>query len=206
VTEIIAIDNGLCNVGSMANMVRKAGGQVRVSADPAQIATAQKLIFPGVGHFGHAMALLRESGLVEVLQDAVIERKIPILGVCLGMQLFSRHSEEGDADGLGWIDARTIRLTPGDPALKVPHMGWNAIQPTRPDPLFSGLDDEARFYFVHSYHVVCNDPADVLARTTHGAPFVCAVRRENIWGVQFHPEKSHRYGLALMKAFVEHVD
>lgn len=201
------VDYGLGNVGAMANMVRKAGGEVEICGDPARIAAADKLILPGVGHFGRAMETLSKAGLVEALNQAVIGRDAAILGVCLGMQLFSKHSEEGDAAGLGWIDARTVRFDFGaDSPLKIPHMGWNGIDPARADPLLENLPEEPRFYFVHSYHVVCRDAADVLTRTTYGAQFVSAVRRDRIWGAQFHPEKSHKHGLALIRNFVNRVE
>lgn len=203
---ITVVDYDAGNVGSVINICRKAGGQAQSASDPAAIVAASKLILPGVGHFGGAMARLKQSGIAEALQEAVVRRKAPILGICLGMQLFSDHSEEGDADGLGWIDAKTVRFRfdPGS-TLKVPHMGWNAATPARPDPLTEGLPQDSRFYFVHAYHLVCADESDVLCRTNHGGAFTSAVRRDNVWGVQFHPEKSHRFGLAMIRNFVERV-
>lgn len=203
---ITVVDYDAGNVGSVINICRKAGGQAQSSSDPAVIAAASKLILPGVGHFGGAMTRLTQSGIAEALREAVIRRKAPILGICLGMQLFSDHSQEGDAEGLGWIKADTVRFAfaPGS-GLKVPHMGWNKLLPTRDDPLTTGLPEDNRFYFVHAYHVVCADEADVLCRTNHGGPFTSAVQRGNIWGVQFHPEKSHRFGLAMIRNFVERV-
>ncbi|HEX6860409.1 MAG TPA: imidazole glycerol phosphate synthase subunit HisH [Caulobacteraceae bacterium] len=203
---ITVVDYDAGNVGSVVNIVRKAGGQAHVSRDPEVIAAADKLILPGVGHFARAMERLHGAGMVAALNEAVISRKAPILGICLGMQLFSKHSEEGDAEGLGWVDARTVqfRFEPGS-ALKSPHMGWNTIEPTRADPLLEALPEDPRFYFVHSYYVTSDNDAEVLARTTHGAPFVSAVARDNIWGTQFHPEKSHRYGLGIIRNFVEKI-
>ncbi len=198
------IDYGMGNVGSIVNMGRKAGGSFTVSADPAVIAQADKLILPGVGSFDHGMTKLRERGLIPVLNQQVLERKVPILGICLGVQLFTRGSEEGVLPGLGWIAGDTIRFKRAvEPStLKVPHMGWNFIEPARADPLLRDLPPEPRFYFVHSYHLVCDDAADVLAWTQYGHRFASAVQRGNIWGTQFHPEKSHKFGLALLKNFL----
>lgn len=201
---IIVIDYGMGNLGSIVNMGRKAGGSFTVSGDPAVIAQADKLILPGVGAFDNGMARLRERGLIPVLNHLVLERKVPILGICLGVQLFTRRSEEGVLPGLGWIAGDTIRFqfAAGPAQLKVPHMGWNHIEPARPDPLLRDLPPEPRFYFVHSYHLVCDEPADVLAWTQYGRRFASAVQRGNIWGTQFHPEKSHKFGLALLKNFI----
>jgi glutamine amidotransferase len=200
---ITVIDYDAGNVGSVVNICRKAGGKATISADPREIAKADKLILPGVGHFGRAMERLRKNGLVDAMNEAVLERRRPVLGICLGMQLLSRHSEEGDAEGLGWIDARTVRFRPEPGSdLKVPHMGWNAVKIANDDPLLAGLPEEPRFYFVHSFYVDAANGADVMLRTVHGRPFVSAVRHGNIRGTQFHPEKSHRYGLTLIRNFV----
>jgi imidazole glycerol-phosphate synthase subunit HisH len=202
-TSILIVDHGLGNVGAMANMVRKAGADPVISGDPKIVAAASKLVLPGVGHFGRAMEGLRATGLLDALNEAVIGRKAPILGVCLGMQLFAGYSEEGETEGLGWLRARVIRLKVPDGArLKIPHMGWNRIETARPDPLLANLPDQRRFYFVHSYHVACEDESDVVAVTRHGVPFTSVVGRANIWGTQFHPEKSHKFGLALIRNFV----
>ncbi|MEI9852619.1 MAG: imidazole glycerol phosphate synthase subunit HisH [Sphingomonas sp.] len=197
---IVIVDYDAGNIGSVANICRKAGGAAEISADPERIAAAAKLILPGVGHFGRAMERLNASGIRAAL-DAAKDRGAPILGICLGMQLLANHGEEGDAAGLGWIDAEVRRFHLPAP-LKVPHMGWNDVRFVRPDPLAAGLEEEARFYFVHSYHVDCADEADVLGRTDHGGPFVSAVRRGDVWGIQCHPEKSHRYGLTFIRNFV----
>ena len=198
------IDYGMGNLGSIVNMGRKAGGSFTVSADPAVIAQADKLILPGVGSFDHGMTKLRERGLIPVLNQQVLERKVPILGICLGVQLFTRGSEEGALPGLGWIAGHTIRFKRAvEPStLKVPHMGWNFIEPAKADPLLRDLPPEPRFYFVHSYHLVCDDATDVLTWTQYGQRFASAVQRGNIWGTQFHPEKSHKFGLALLKNFL----
>lgn len=200
---ITIVDYDAGNIGSVANICRKAGGEPRISTDPTEIAAADKLILPGVGHFGRARERLAATGIDQALEVAVRERGVPLLGICLGMQLLTRHSEEGDAEGIGWIDAHTVRFSfPPESRRKVPHMGWNRIAPTRHDPLYAGLDAEARFYFVHSYHVVADDPTQVLALADYGGHFVSAVQRDNIWGMQYHPEKSHKFGLTVIRNFV----
>ena len=200
---IAIIDYGMGNVGSMANMLKKIGAEATITADPDVIASADKLILPGVGAFDHGMRELHARALVPVIRDQVIEQRKELLGVCLGMQLLTERSEEGSCEGLGWVPGRTVRfLSMGDAgSRKVPHMGWNLAEPMRDDPLFAGLDSDARFYFVHSYHVSCDNGA-VLATTNYGGPFVSAIRKGNIAGVQFHPEKSHRFGMQLLRNFV----
>lgn len=200
---VVVVDYGMGNVGSIANMLRKVGAEAQISADHAVIASAGKLILPGVGAFDQGMQNLADRGLVALLTRKVVEEKTPILGVCLGMQLFARTSEEGRCPGLGWLDAATVRFRPGasESRLKVPHMGWNTIKLRRPHRILAGLEEGARFYFVHSYHVVCHDPDVILAGTVYGVEFVSAVARDNIVGVQFHPEKSHRFGMQLYRNF-----
>jgi imidazole glycerol-phosphate synthase subunit HisH len=203
---IVIIDYGMGNLGSILNMLKKIGAPAKVSAEVQEIQAADKLILPGVGAFDAGMARLEELNLVNVLNDKVFNHKTPTLGVCLGMQLLTRRSAEGARPGLGWIDGETIRFRFTDPAqskLKIPHMGWNTVKVQREGALFKGLNDEARFYFVHSYHVVCHNPADILTTTDYGYDFVSAVQREHIMGAQFHPEKSHKFGLKLLKNFVE---
>jgi glutamine amidotransferase len=200
---ITIIDYNAGNIGSVANICRKAGGKPVISADPETIAAASKLVLPGVGHFGRSMERLNASGIRAAL-DAARDRGVPILGICLGMQLLTRHSVEGDADGLGWIDAQTREFRV-PPPLKVPHMGWNDVEFTRPDPLTQGLEDEARFYFVHKYYVEAGDDSAVLGRTDYGGRFVSVVQKDNVWGFQCHPEKSHRYGLTVFRNFIEKV-
>ena len=202
---IVIIDYGLGNLGSMANMLKKIGAQAVVSADPVVIGNADKLILPGVGAFDGGMKNLESRGLVQVLNNRVLEDKVPILGVCLGMQLLSRKSEEGCLPGLGWLDAESIRFKFEDvnSNLKIPHMGWNQLTVRQSHPLFYELEVMNRFYFVHSYHVICTDPRNILATTSYGVDFSSAVVKNNIMGVQFHPEKSHKFGLRLLKNFVE---
>jgi len=201
---IVIVDYGMGNLGSVANIIRKVGGKAAISQGDDDLRRADKLILPGVGSFDNGMDNLRRRGYEEVLTETV-RSGTPLLGICLGMQLLSRRSEEGAAPGLGWIDAdtRRFRFDADAAALRVPHMGWNTIRVTRPHPLFPDPDAAKRFYFVHSYHVCCDRDENVLATTRHGCEFTSAVVSDNIVGVQFHPEKSHRYGMELMKHFVE---
>lgn len=205
--KLVIIDYGLGNLGSIANMLKKIDVEAVISSDVALIEQADKLILPGVGAFDHGIRSLTERGLVSLLTAQVIEGKKPILGLCLGMQLFTRYSEEGQLPGLGWIDAKTVRFQfdRTNAYLKVPHMGWNTLQVCQPHPLFTDLDSEPRFYFVHSYHVVCADARNVLAQTHYGADFASAIGQDNIIGLQFHPEKSHKFGMRLLKNFVEYL-
>lgn len=199
---ISVVDYGVANLGSMLNMLRKVGVDAERVGTPEGLAAARKIVLPGIGAFDQGMAALVERGLVETLCRKVVEDGVPILGVCLGMQMLGNGSEEGQATGLGLIDATCRRFRPPEGALlKVPHMGWNTISPRRSSPLLDGLDEPSRFYFVHSYHLVCSDPADELAYSRYGDDFTSVVAHGNIYGVQFHPEKSHRFGMALLRNF-----
>ncbi|MGE4552570.1 MAG: imidazole glycerol phosphate synthase subunit HisH [Desulfovibrionaceae bacterium] len=203
---MLVIVNYHCgNLGSIRNMLAKIGaGEVRVSDDRADIAAADKLILPGVGHFDTGMGSLRSLGLEPVLREAALERRIPVLGICLGMQLLFPDSEEGSEPGLGLVPGRIVRFRTAEaPGLKVPHMGWNTVEPTPGSRMFGRPEEEISFYFVHSYHAECDDPAHVAGWTRHGYDFASAVECANIWGTQFHPEKSHRYGMRLLQHFLE---
>jgi imidazole glycerol-phosphate synthase subunit HisH len=201
--SIAIVDYGLGNLGSVKNMLKKVGVASVITSKPEELAAAKALILPGVGHFDTGMKNLRSRGLETVLGDLVMEKKVPILGICLGVQLFARGSEEGSEKGLGWIAADVKRFTfPEGKALPVPHMGWNEVEWTDSKLLEGMTRGEARFYFVHSYHVVPDDPADIAASVTYGAKIVAAVTRGNVMGAQFHPEKSHRFGMALLKNWV----
>ncbi|MGV8058417.1 MAG: imidazole glycerol phosphate synthase subunit HisH [Smithellaceae bacterium] len=200
---IIIIDYGMGNVGSIYNMLKKIGISSKVSGEPKDILAAEKLILPGVGAFDHGMTHLLERGLIPLLNKKVLENKCPILGICLGMQLLSCKSEEGKLPGLGWLEAETRRFqfNEENSHLKIPHMGWNEIRAVTQAPLFAEFDKTPRFYFVHSYHVCCDQPQDVMATSYYGYEFTAAVKKGNIIGTQFHPEKSHRYGMHLLRNF-----
>lgn len=200
---ITIIDYGAGNLISVANSLRKLGVTPTISSNPDDIASAEKLVLPGVGSLGTGMNNLRELGLIDVLHERVLRQKTPILGICLGLQMFTKHSEEGDAAGLGWIDAETKRFSfegPGAP--KIPHIGWNEVTFRKAHPILEEVDSGSCFYFAHSYRVLCRDPADILATTNYGGEFVSAIQHENIFGIQFHAEKSHRTGFRLLKNFL----
>lgn len=200
---IVIADYGVGNLKSVERMLRKAGADARLSSDPAEIREAAKLVLPGVGNFGHCANELRAAPFYDTLQWFALEAKRPVLGICVGAQLLGHSSDEAEgARGLGWIDM-VCRRFPDQPGLRVPNMGWNTITPRRPSPLFATLDEEARFYFVHSYYFDVADQERVLAVADYGFPYACAVNRDNITGVQFHPEKSLRHGLAVLKAFAD---
>lgn len=200
---IVVVDYGMGNLGSILNMFRKVGAEAVASADSEIIAGAERLVLPGVGAFDNGMRNLRERGLIEVLNRKATEGVTPILGVCLGMQLFARTSEEGELSGLGWIDAdvRRFAFSESQARLKVPHMGWNTATSVYSHPLFAGLEANPRFYFVHSYYVACRSSGAVLTETRYGGVFTSSVASENILGVQFHPEKSHRFGMQLFRNY-----
>lgn len=202
---VVVIDYGMGNIGSILNMLKRIGVEAVISADAQEIQAADKLILPGVGAFDHGMKNIHDRGLFKVLNDTVMGNRIPILGICLGMQLFGLSSEEGSLDGFMWLPARAVRFRNegAQKPLRIPHMGWNAITIRRMSPLFRGLEMDCRFYFVHSYHMECENMEDVVATANYGYDFVCAMARDNLIGVQFHPEKSHRFGMMLLKNFVE---
>ena len=199
---IAVVNYGLGNLTSIGNMFRKLGREAVITADPAVIRDAEKLLIPGVGHFARGMANLRESGLQTLLNELVLEEKRPVLGICLGAQLMTMHSEEGDADGLQWVDIQTRRFDNARlGGLKVPHMGWSDITVRDDSPLWHNLPPEPRFYHVHSYHFVTDETALVSATAVYGYEFVTAFRKDNIFGTQFHPEKSHKFGMAVLDNF-----
>lgn len=201
---IVIIDYGLGNNGAIKNMLKKIGADALISNEISIIAAAEKLILPGVGAFDSGMQNILNLGLVPVLNEKVLEKKTPILGICLGTQLMTKSSDEGTLPGLGWVDGVTVKFDTNKMSTKskVPHMGWNTVKIMKKSNLFIDSNDNERFYFVHSYHVNCNRPDDILTTTQYGYDFVSSFAVGNISGVQFHPEKSHRYGMALMKNFV----
>ncbi|TAN42074.1 MAG: imidazole glycerol phosphate synthase subunit HisH [Nitrospirae bacterium] len=192
---------GIGNILSLTNMVRYIGFDAVVADKPGDLLCATKIILPGVGAFDYGMKRLSDLGWIDVLNEVVMQRRVPVLGICLGMQLMCRSSQEGNSKGLGWIAADVVRFDGA--GLRVPHMGWNSIEVSNPNPLISSNYGEQRFYFCHSYHTVCDDPSDILATARHGYDFTAAFSCNNIYGVQFHPEKSHRFGMSLIKKFLE---
>ncbi len=204
---IVIVDYGMGNLGSIRNMFRHLGQDAVISRERTVIESAAKLVLPGVGSFDAGMRNLHQLGLVELLNDVVIRQRTPILGICLGLQLLGRRSEEGTSPGLGWIDADTVRFHFSEAARekRIPHMGWSPIARKDGVRLFQGLPAEPRFYFVHSYHLKCDNDADVIAWATYGYPFVAGVQKGNVLGVQFHPEKSHTFGLRLLRSYAQDV-
>lgn len=192
------------NLRSVQKKFNKIGFEAEISNDPSGIAAADKLVLPGVGHFYHGVKKIKELGIWDVLNESVLEKKVPILGICLGMQLMAKSSAEGNAEGLGWFDAEVFKFQVEDKLkFKVPHMGWNNTLPQKENILYSNLNDQSMFYFVHSYYMKCNNPEDVLTTTGYENQFVSAIQKDNIYGTQFHPEKSHDDGDILIKNFVE---
>lgn len=203
--KISIIDFGLGNIKSIQNMILKVGGQCEIIRSPQELRNVEKIVLPGVGNFDFGMRLLYGGGWIEELNHTVIQQKVPVLGICLGMQMMCNFSEEGNMLGLGWIDAE-VKLIKGSASnsLKVPHMGWNTVRIIRPNQIiYQNLATECRFYFVHSYHVVCKEVDNVLATTNYGEDIVVGIHKENIYGVQFHPEKSHRFGFDLFHRFLK---
>lgn len=194
------VDYGVGNLGSVRNMLRRVGCETALVDKPADLMACGKLILPGVGAFDRAMDRLDASGLRGPLDEMALERKVPILGICLGMQLLTRGSEEGDRPGLGYIAAEARRF-PKEGRLKVPHMGWNVVSVPNPSPLTAHFEPDTRFYFVHSYFVTADEGADSMLKCTYGVTFDAGIMHGNIYGAQFHPEKSHRFGKALFGAF-----
>ena len=199
---LIVVDNHSCNTGSVINMLKKIGVKAKSSDSAQEIAQAERLILPGVGAFDTAMLKLNELGLIDVLNERVKEAKVPTLGICLGMQLLTESSEEGSEKGLGWIPGQ-VKKFDLDGNFKIPHMGWNHVKAAKDTPLLTGYDRPPKFYFVHSYHFNCDDQY-IIGTAEYGYNFPCIVGHENILGAQFHPEKSHKYGMKFLSQFMEH--
>ena len=198
---ILLIDYGLGNLESIVNMLSKLGHNSKISQNKEDLLNASKLILPGVGSFDTGMNNLNQRGYTKILQKKVINEKTPLLGICLGMQLLANSSEEGKQTGLGWINGRSVKFE--HPSLKVPHMGWNNIKLAKESTLFDGLDTIRKYYFVHSYHLLCEDKTDVLATSNYGINFTAMVEKDNVYGAQFHPEKSHKYGMEILDQFAK---
>lgn len=199
---ITLVNYGLGNIQAFVNIYRALDLPVQVASTPVELAGADRLILPGVGSFDWAMNRLQASGLREPLEELVVGRQRPVLGVCVGMQMLADSSEEGELPGLGWIPGRVLRFRETQEGLRLPHMGWNDVQPTHGDCLFRA-NETPRFYFLHSYYFEPDSEGDALATTDYGVRFASAVRRNHVFGTQFHPEKSHGWGISLLRNFAE---
>lgn len=200
---IAIVDYGLGNVSAIENIYRRLGIEVVAARSAAELAQAPRLILPGVGSFDWAMRLLDQSGMREALDDAVLGRRIPVLGICVGFQMMLRRSDEGVLPGLGWIDGEVRKFEParsGKPT-RLPHMGWNDVRSSTFDPIFAGLEEPMRFYFLHSYYVQLAAREGEIGTADYQGDFCCAARHDNVVGVQFHPEKSHQWGVGLLRNF-----
>jgi imidazole glycerol-phosphate synthase subunit HisH len=202
---VLVVDYGVGNLHSVSRALENLGCSVNVSANPDDIRSAERIVLPGVGSFAEAMAKLNERGWVEPIRHAVRNEEIPILGICLGMQLLGdRGFEVREVEGLGLIPGKVVRLEPRDPSERIPHVGWNDVTHAD-DPLFSAVPQNADFYFVHSYRIVLEDDGDCIGRSDYCGGFPAAIRRKNTFGVQFHPEKSSHAGIRLLRNFVSYV-
>lgn len=202
--NIVIINYLMGNLRSIQNKFKRIGIECNISNNLNEIEMADKIILPGVGHFKKGMENLKSLKLIDIINKKVLIEKIPILGICLGAQLFCKYSEEGNSEGLGWLDAEVIHFRVSDKIrFKVPHMGWNNVKIINSNFLNQGLSEKDQFYFVHSYHFQCNDPSIIWMKTVYEYEFVSALHKGNIYGVQFHPEKSHDAGYELLKRFVE---
>jgi glutamine amidotransferase len=201
---IVIVDYGIGNLASVLNMLKKIGvKEAAVSGNEEVLAKASKILLPGVGAFDSGMGNLEKSGLISLLNQKALREKVPVLGICLGMQMLTKRSREGQKPGLGWIDAETLKFNPpAEMKLKVPHMGWDYIKVQRPNPLVE-TDSKSRFYFVHSYYVKCLDETQSLATCFFGQEFTCMVNKDNIFGTQFHPEKSLKFGMKVLENFAK---
>ena len=202
---IHVMDYGLGNVQAFLTLFKRAGFEAIRAKTAADLTGATKIILPGVGAFDHAIKLLEQSGMLPTLETLVLQDKVPVLGICVGMQILASASDEGHLPGLGWVPGkvRAFRANEQSASLPLPHMGWNDVQPKSGSPLFVGLESDARFYFLHSYYFECDEPLQVAAVAGYGFDFSCAVFAGNVYGVQFHPEKSHHFGMKLLKNFAE---
>jgi glutamine amidotransferase len=200
--QVVIIDYGMGNLNSVKRKFSKIGVESMISSDPEQVIAAHKLVVPGVGHFKKAVDNLKSSGLWDALNKAVLTNNVPVLGICLGMQLMAKHSEEGDVEGLGWFNANVIRFKINNQLqYKIPHMGWNTARICKASSLFFGLPENPEFYFVHKYHCQSDDPSEVLTYTAYEYDFCSALEKDNIFGLQYHPEKSHEIGEQLLLNF-----
>lgn len=202
---ITIIDYGVGNINAFVNVYKRVNITTKIAKTAQDLEGAKKLILPGVGHFDHAMSELIKSGMREKLDELVLENKVPIIGICVGMQMMGNSSDEGKLEGLKWIDASIKKFdeTKIQQVTRLPHMGWNDVNPVISNPLFEGLEKDALFYFLHSYFFECKNTDDILAISEYGGQFTCAANHENVYGIQFHPEKSHHYGETLLHNFAK---
>jgi imidazole glycerol-phosphate synthase subunit HisH len=198
---ITIIDYGMGNLGSVYNMFKKISVESKITSNLEEIKSSKKLLLPGVGSFDKAMERINNSGIKEVLDQMVLVEETPILGICLGMQLLTNNSEEGIENGLGYINASTKKFVFNDNKIKVPHMGWNIVKNATPSLLTHDFEEESRFYFVHSYYVEVKNQKNSILKTTYGLEFDSAIQHKNVYGAQFHPEKSHKFGMKLLENF-----
>jgi len=202
---ITIINYGLGNISAFKNVYNRLNIPVKIATSNEELAGAKKIILPGVGAFDHAMKLLQESGMRDLLDDLVMKQKVPVMGICVGMQILAKSSEEGSLPGLSWIDGLVKKFDASKIShkTKFPHMGWNTIKPEKGNSLLTGFTEESKFYFLHSYYFACEQPENSIATTEYGIRFDCAVNKDNIFGVQFHPEKSHNNGIELLHNFAK---
>jgi imidazole glycerol-phosphate synthase subunit HisH len=202
---ISIVDYGVGNIQAIANIYKRLNIVVRIARTAEELAGAERVILPGVGSFDWAMARLNNSGIRLALDDLVLSKGRPVLGICVGMQMMAKRSEEGSLEGLGWMDAEVKKFNRAALPQRayLPHMGWNDVEPLHQENLFKDIGGTGRFYFLHSYYFAPNDPITILATTSYGGPFASCVRTRNMCGVQFHPEKSHQWGIQLLKNFAE---
>lgn len=200
--KIAIIDYGAGNLNSVKRSLDRVGASSSFTKDPKQVLQADKIVLPGVGHFGRAMSSLKRLGLIEALNEAVLEKGRPILGICLGMELMARRSEEGDSEGFAWLDGEVTRFRPSNRLrYKVPHIGWSRVRSRKESPLMNDVPESSEFYFVHSYYLKLADQRDALNEAQYEFPYPSAIQKGNIFGVQYHPEKSHDAGERLLRNF-----
>ena len=202
---ITIINYGLGNIRAFTNIYKKLDIPVKIAQSVVDLTDVSKLILPGVGAFDHAMEQLEQSGMRQRLDELVVQNKVPVVGICVGMQMLAHSSDEGKLPGLGWIDGSVKKFAGSKISYSthLPHMGWNDVKPVKKNDLLTGLENDAKFYFLHSYYFHCNNIEDTIATTDYGIEFSCAVNKNNIYGVQFHPEKSHQYGIQLLNNFAK---